>query len=131
MPITFPPIDRHHHPEEFRALAEIVFPKLLENRSQRESLRIWIPGCATGEEAYSVAILLTEFLTDRSADIPIQIFGTDLSETAIRQARAGEYVSNIEQEISSERLRRFFVKLDGHYQIAKPIRDLCIFARDK
>ena len=116
-------------PEEFRGLAEIVFPKLLENRSQKESLRIWIPGCATGEEAYSVAILLTEFLMDRPMAIPIQIFGTDLSETAIRQARAGEYVSNIEREVSSERLGRLFVKLDDHYQIAKPIRDLCIFAR--
>ena len=115
--------------EEFKGLAEIVFPKLVENRSQKESLRIWIPGCATGEEAYSVAILLTEFLVDRALTIPIQIFGTDLSEIAVRQARAGEYVSNIEREVSSERLRRFFVKLDDHYQISKPIRDLCVFAR--
>jgi two-component system, chemotaxis family, CheB/CheR fusion protein len=116
-------------PEELKALAKIVFPKLLENRSQKESLRIWIPGCATGEEAYSVAILLTEFLAERSVAIPIQIFGTDLSEAAIQQARAGEYLSNIEREVSSERLRRFFLKLDDHYQIARPIRDLCIFAR--
>jgi two-component system, chemotaxis family, CheB/CheR fusion protein len=116
-------------PEEFKGLAEIVFPRLVENRSQKESLRIWIPGCATGEEAYSVAILLTEFLVDRSLTIPIQIFGTDLSEIAVRQARAGEYVSNIEREVSSERLRRFFVKLDDHYQISQPIRDLCVFAR--
>jgi two-component system CheB/CheR fusion protein len=116
-------------PEEFKGLAEIVFPKLLETRSQNESLRIWIAGCATGEEVYSVAILLTEFLADRSMVIPIQIFGTDLSEPAIQKARAGEYASNIEREVSAERLQRFFVKLENHYQIATPIRDLCIFAR--
>jgi two-component system CheB/CheR fusion protein len=117
------------HAEDFRALTEIVFPPLLENRSQKDPLRIWVPGCASGEEVYSVAILLTEFLGDQSTAIPVQIFGTDLSEIGVAQARAGEYLSNIEREISSERLRRFFIKLDDHYQIAKPIRDLCIFAR--
>jgi two-component system, chemotaxis family, CheB/CheR fusion protein len=117
------------HAEDFRGLTEIVFPPLLENRSQKDPLRIWVPGCASGEEVYSVAILLTELLGDQSTAIPIQIFGTDLSEIAVAQARAGKYLSNIEREISSERLRRFFIKLDDHYQIAKPIRDLCSFAR--
>jgi two-component system, chemotaxis family, CheB/CheR fusion protein len=116
-------------PEEFRGLTEIVLPQLLEHRSQKESLRIWVSGCASGQEAYSVAILVSEFLAERSLTMPVQIFGTDLSESAIRQARAGEYVANIEQEVSRERLERFFVKLDDHYQVAKPIRDLCIFAR--
>jgi two-component system, chemotaxis family, CheB/CheR fusion protein len=116
-------------PEEFRGLTEIIFPQLLEHRSQKESLRIWVSGCASGQEAYSIAILLTEFLAERLLTIPVQIFGTDLSESAIRQARAGEYVANIEHEVSRERLQRFFVKDDDHYQVAKPIRDLCIFAR--
>ncbi len=117
------------HPEDFRGLTESVFPPLLENRSQKDPIRIWVPGCASGEEVYSLAILLTEFLGDRSTAIQIQIFGTDLSDTAVAQARSGEYLSNIEREVSGERLRRFFIKLDDHYQIAKPIRDLCIFAR--
>lgn len=117
------------HPETFQGLTESVFSKLLENRPAIEPLRIWVPGCATGEEVYSIAIILTEFLAGRSSVAPIQIFGTDLSETAIRQARAGEYLSNIEYEVSSERLQRFFVKLNDHYQIAKSLRELCIFAR--
>ncbi|MGH8013151.1 MAG: chemotaxis protein CheB, partial [Candidatus Binataceae bacterium] len=116
-------------PEAFKSLSDSVFPQLLENRARKEPLRIWVPGCAGGQEVYSIAILLMEFLADHPAAIPIQIFGTDLSEIAIRQARAGEYVANIEEEVSNERLRRFFVKLDDHYQVVKSLRELCIFTR--
>jgi two-component system CheB/CheR fusion protein len=116
-------------PETFGGLVETVFPALLQGRSATEPLRIWVPGCASGEEVYSIAICLIEFLGERATNTPIQIFGTDVSETAIDKARAGLYLDNITGEVSSARLGRFFVKLDDHYQIAKSIRDLCIFAR--
>jgi len=116
-------------PESFEGLAERVFPSLCEGRSPKEPIRIWVPGCATGEETYSIAITLVEFLGERLNPENIQIFGTDVSEPAIEKARAGIYLDTIPQEVSAERLARFFVKQDDHYRIAKSIRDLCIFAR--
>jgi two-component system CheB/CheR fusion protein len=92
-------------------------------------VRIWCAGCAGGEEAYSLAIALLEFLGDAAGDIPIQIFGTDLSEASIAKARAGLYPATIAADVSPERLRRFFVTDPGGYRIAKPVRDLCIFSR--
>ncbi|MGC2619551.1 MAG: CheR family methyltransferase, partial [Acidobacteriaceae bacterium] len=89
---------------------------------------IWVPGCSTGEEAYSHAISLVEFLGDNRSDIPIQIFGTDLSEAAVQRARAAVYKESIEADVSPIRLRRFFHRTDGGYQISKTIRDLCIFS---
>jgi two-component system CheB/CheR fusion protein len=116
-------------PESFETLKQIVFPKVLNNRKDDEAIRIWVPGCSTGEEPYSVAISLLEFLGDRQSNIPIQIFGTDLSEAAVSHARAGMYSDNITDDLSPERIRRFFVQPDGGQQITKAIRDLCIFAR--
>jgi two-component system CheB/CheR fusion protein len=115
--------------ETFVDLSEIVFPSLFERRSPKEPLRIWVPGCASGEEAYSIAMVLLEYLGDRAASIRVQIFGTDLSEAAIEKARTGFYADSIENDVSPERLQRFFIKLDDHYQISKTIRDLCVFAR--
>jgi len=83
-------------------LVESVFPSLLAERSSEVPLRIWVPGCASGEEVYSMAICLLEFLGERAISTPIQIFGTDVSKTAIEKARAGNYLDN--GEISSERL---------------------------
>ena len=116
-------------PESFEGLAQRVFPSLCEGRSPKEPIRIWVPGCATGEETYSIAIALVEYLGERLSPEGIQIFGTDVSEAAIERARAGNYLDTITQEVSAERLARFFVKMDDHYRIAKSIRDLCIFAR--
>jgi two-component system, chemotaxis family, CheB/CheR fusion protein len=116
-------------PATFVDLSEIVFPALFEHRSPKEPLRIWVPGCASGEEAYSIAMVLLEYLGDRAASIRIQIFATDLSEAAIEKARTGFYTDSIANDVSPERLQRFFVKLDDHYQISKTIRDLCVFAR--
>ena len=116
-------------PESFTALTETVFPALLEHSSPKEPLRVWVPGCATGDEVYSIAISLIEFLENRTDAPAIQIFGTDLSEPAIEKARRGEYPKSIVREVSTERLKRFFVKIDQRYQISKSIRDLCIFAR--
>ena len=116
-------------PEMFVALRETVFPKLLENRSADATLRIWVPGCSTGEEVYSLAICLLEFLGDQAFQTPVKIFATDIANRAIEIARAGEYPDSIAADVSPERLRRFFVKTDGRYQIQKPVRDLCVFAR--
>jgi two-component system CheB/CheR fusion protein len=116
-------------PESFKVLVEDVFPSIVKNRSSEAPIRIWVPACSTGEEPYSVAISLVEFLDDRPEKVPIQIFATDISETAIEQARAGVYSPAAVEDLSPERLRRFFTKTDGSYRINKPIRDLCVFAR--
>src|SRR5262245_51150213 len=116
-------------PESFKVLADEVFPAILEGRSGDSPVRIWVPACSTGEEPYSVAITLVECLDHRTESVPIQIFATDISETAIEQARAGLYPPSAVEELTPERLRRFFSKSDGQYRINKPIRDLCVFAR--
>jgi two-component system, chemotaxis family, CheB/CheR fusion protein len=115
-------------PDSFEYLRARIFPHLCEGRSPQEPMRIWVPGCASGEEAYSIAITLVEYLDERFPAARIQIFGTDVSEAAIDKARAGIYLENILEEVTSERLARFFVKENGHYHIAKSIRDLCIFS---
>ena len=115
--------------EAFDALKEIVYPAILKMRGSSASpIRIWVPGCSTGEETYSHAISLVEFLGEEKTELPIQIFGTDLSDLAIQRARAGVYKESIEADVSPIRLRRFFHKIDGGYQISKTIRDLCIFS---
>jgi two-component system CheB/CheR fusion protein len=116
-------------PDSFRALAEQVFPHLVVGRSPKEPIRIWVPGCATGEEVYSIAIALIESMGESAPAAGVQIFGTDVSESAIEKCRAGTYSDSIALDVSPERLRRFFVKQDSHYVIARSIRDLCVFAR--
>jgi two-component system CheB/CheR fusion protein len=115
--------------EAFEALKEKVFPLLLKNRSAEAPVRIWIAGCATGEEAYSVAMCLLEFLDGRPEPLGVKILATDLNEAALEKARAGVYLDNIELDVSPERLRRFFVRVEGHYQISKAVRELCVFSR--
>jgi two-component system, chemotaxis family, CheB/CheR fusion protein len=117
------------NPEAFGALQHVVYPAILQARtSALAPIRIWVPGCSTGEETYSHAISLVEYLGEERSDIPIQVFGTDLSESAIQRARAAVYKENIEADVTPVRLRRFFNKADGGYQIRKRIRDLCIFS---
>lgn len=117
------------NPEAFDTLKHIVYPAILHARNSSSSpIRIWVPGCSTGEETYSHAISVVEFLGEERTEVPIQLFGTDLSETAIQRARAGVYKESIEADVSPQRLRRFFHKSDGGYQISKTIRDLCIFS---
>lgn len=115
-------------PDSYVALAEKVFPRLTDGRRSDVPIRIWIPGCSTGEEAYSVAMALLEYLGDRAGATPIQVFATDVSDRAIERARAGIYPESIVEDVSAQRLRRFFVKIDGAYQITKAVRDLCVFA---
>jgi two-component system CheB/CheR fusion protein len=116
-------------PESFEALAREVLPKLVEGRDQDQPLRVWVCGCATGEEAYSLAISLLEFLQKNQSDVRIQIFATDVSETAIEHARAGIYPASIAGDVGNDRLRRFFTRSDGNYRVSKAIRDLCVFAK--
>jgi len=116
-------------PEAFAALRTEVFPKLFEGRRPEAPLRIWVPGCSTGEEVYSIAICLREFLGDERRDVPIKIFGTDLSSSVIERARTGRFPESIEAEVSESRLLSFFSRTEGGYQIRRDLRDLCVFAK--
>ena len=116
-------------PESFEAMIRDVFPALLEGRPKDQSLRVWVAGCATGEEAYSLAIVLIEFLTKRQIHVPVQLFATDVSDAAVEYARAGVYPLEIEADVTADRLRKFFTKQDGGYRVTKMIRDVCVFAR--
>lgn len=116
-------------PEAFASLQRRVLPQLLANRPPDEPLRIWVPGCSTGEEVYSIAITLLEFLDKRGREAAVQIFGTDISAPAVDRARAGIYAESAVTNVSPERLKRFFVKVGDSYQIGKQVRDRCVFAR--
>ncbi|MDQ6699055.1 MAG: hypothetical protein M3Z36_02580, partial [Acidobacteriota bacterium] len=116
-------------PESFTVLKERVWPVILRNRPVDAPVRIWVPGCSTGEEAYSIAMCLIEHLDEEALDMPIQIFATDVSESVIDKSRAGIYPENIAVDIAPDRLHRFFGKVDRGYQICKRIRDVCVFAR--
>jgi len=116
-------------PSTFDGLKKLVFPAIFRDRSPENPVRVWVPGCSTGEEAYSVAICLLEYMRDAALEIPIQIFGTDLSEPALERARAGVYPDSIAADVSVDRLRRFFLKLDGQYQVSRAVRDICVFAQ--
>jgi len=117
------------NPETFEALAATVVPRLFKDRSRQEPLRVWVPGCSTGEEAYSIAITFAERAEAMGSQLPVQIFASDLNEAGIEKARAGMYTTNIKHDVSPERLRRFFAEVDGSYRIVKAIRDMCVFAR--
>jgi two-component system CheB/CheR fusion protein len=116
-------------PAVFEELKNKVFPALVENRRSEDPIRIWVPGCATGEEAYSIAISLKEFLDDAKVSLPFEIFATDISETAIEKARSGTYTGGALARVSPQRLARFFTRTERGYQVAKSVRDVCVFAR--
>ncbi len=116
-------------PEAFQQLKELVFPTITHNKSATNPIRIWVAGCSTGEEVYSIAICLLEFLGDRVSLPQIQIFATDISEAAIRKARSGFYSENQMIDVSPERRTRFFILEAGGYRINKSVRELCVFAR--
>ena len=105
-----------------------LFPKLLKTKKPGEKLRIWIPACATGEEAYSIAMSLLEIQGEQGTNIPVQIFASDLSTTAISKARIGEYSKPELEMASHKRLLRFYTKTGNIYRIAKVVRDMCVFA---
>jgi two-component system CheB/CheR fusion protein len=109
-------------------LKKNVLPAIIKSKPVGDPIRLWVAACSTGQEAYSLAMLLIEILGDRTATLPIQIFATDLSEIAITKARLGLYAKSEVKEISPRRLERFFTKTDDHYRINKAVRDLCVFA---
>jgi two-component system CheB/CheR fusion protein len=116
-------------PATYKTLNDTVFPALIEHRSPGDPIRVWIPGCSTGEEAYSIAIVLTEFLEEHGASCGIQIFATDLSDSVIERARSGVYLENAVSGVSAERLQRFFISRNHVYQINQSIRGACVFAK--
>jgi two-component system CheB/CheR fusion protein len=116
-------------PAAFRALETAVIPKLFEGKGSGEDVRVWVPGCSTGEEVYSIAMLLREQMDKLPSPVPkVQLFGTDIDERALAIARAGRYPRSLLANVSPERLKRFFVS-DGHlHRLAAEVRDLCIFS---
>ncbi|MFY9309245.1 MAG: CheR family methyltransferase [Bacteroidia bacterium] len=114
--------------ETFRYLKSRFLPKLIKSKADGQSLRIWVAACSTGEEAYSIAMLVAELQDENQLKVPVQIFATDLSDQAIRDARIGEYSQNEIDSITSDRLKRFFKKAGNCYRVAKRIREMCVFA---
>ena len=115
-------------PEAFAVLKKDILPALFVQKPENYCFRIWVPGCATGEEAYSIAILFREFMDETKQEYKIQIYSTDIDEDLIAIARAAIYPANITIDVSPERLRRFFVKEENGLRIKKEIREMVIFA---
>jgi two-component system CheB/CheR fusion protein len=116
-------------PDSFERLKKFVFARLIRDRRPDAAIRIWVPGCSTGEEAYSIAISLQEYFWERGHVYPVQIFASDISETSIDTARSGRYSETIAADVSAERLNRHFSKVDKGYQIRKELREMCIFSK--
>ncbi|HYB98422.1 MAG TPA: chemotaxis protein CheB [Candidatus Limnocylindrales bacterium] len=116
------------NPEAFEALRDEILPALVSERSRLEPLRIWVLGCSTGEEAYSIAIICQEFAQQRGRPLPVQIFATDLNPAGIEKARSGVYSRSIEKDVSPERLRQFFVRMGDCYRVNRATREMCVFA---
>jgi two-component system CheB/CheR fusion protein len=114
-------------PEAFAALKKDILPQLVAGKSEDYVFRCWVVGCATGEEAYSIAILLREYMDEAQQEFKVQLYATDLDEDAIAVARAGIYPPNIGQDVSPERLRRFFVKEEAGFRVKKDIREMVVF----
>lgn len=114
--------------EIFARLSSTVFPEIFKKKSKGDSLRIWVAGCSTGQEVYSLAICLMEYMEENEVSAKVQIFGTDINESAIRKARSGIYSKNEVDSVSPSRLDRFFSRVDSSYQINKEIREICVFS---
>ncbi|HWC73148.1 MAG TPA: chemotaxis protein CheB [Gemmatimonadales bacterium] len=116
-------------PDTFELLKSKLFPRITAQHSPGEPIRMWVVGCSTGEEAYSLAIMFSEFMDREGRVWPVQIFATDLNGASVERARLGLYPKSISERLSPERLRRYFYEVDGKYRVAKSIRDMCIFAK--
>ncbi|MEW6630023.1 MAG: CheR family methyltransferase [Pseudomonadota bacterium] len=112
----------------FDVLERLVIPRLFENRKPDETIRVWVPGCATGEEAYSIAMLLKESAPRGAASPNLQIFATDIDERALEVARAGRYPATIATDITPKRLKEFFSREDGTYRVSSDLREVCLFS---
>ena len=115
-------------PEAFVVLKQEILPQLFADKPVDYVFRVWVAGCASGEEAYSIAMLLREFMDESEREFKVQIYATDLDDDAIAVARAGLYPPNVAADLSPERLRRFFVKEDAGYRIKKAVREMVVFA---
>jgi len=116
-------------PDAYEALTKKALIKLLSNKPQEGTVRVWVPGCSSGEEAYSIGIILHECMLELKRHLSVQIFGTDIDEDAINAARAGLYPASIVADVTPERLARYFAKEDdGQYRIKKSIREMLVFA---
>lgn len=115
-------------PKAFESLIEKGIEPMLEGRGPDDEIRVWVAGCATGEEAYSVAIVLREALERHNLTCPVQIFATDLDDGALATGREGRYPTSIEADVSEERLARHFVHEGSHYRVRKELREMVLFA---
>ena len=118
-------------PKIFENLADQFLPNLIDNIPDDKTVRVWVAGCSTGEEAYTLAILFRELLESRSAKNPgkkVQIFASDLSEPAIDKARLGTYSTTELTGVSEKRIKKYFTKSNGNFQVNRQIRDMCVFA---
>ena len=115
-------------PDAFAAMKKDILPQVFADKPAKHVFRIWVPGCATGEEAYSLAILFREYMEDIKQEFKLQVYATDIDDDAIAVARAGYYLPNMAIDVSPERLRRFFVEEETGYRIRKDIRGMIVFA---
>ena len=114
--------------EAFEALRQTAIPRLFEGKTAADWVRVWVPGCSTGEEAISIAIMLREFMETLPSPPRVTVFATDIDEAALAAARTSRYPERLMQGVSPERLQRHFVAQPGAYVVAKPVRDLCVFS---
>lgn len=114
--------------EPWEVLKTSVLPRLVERRRSNTPLRIWCAGCSTGEEAYTLAMVVLEFLESRGLENKVQIFASDVDNSAVQYARRGCYPADIAIDVGNDRLQRFFVKRDGEYQVSRRVRDMIVFA---
>lgn len=114
--------------DAFDAVKQVVLPRLFEGKGRGDSVRVWVPGCATGEEAYSLAILLREQLDGMGETPQVQVFATDIDELAIGTARSGRYPATLLDGLSPERRSRYFTRHESSYVVTKELRDLCTFS---
>lgn len=116
-------------PESFGVLKQAVLPQLVHMERGKAPLRVWVPGCSSGEEVYSLCITLLDVIEQCQQAVELTVFGTDLSQRMIEHARAGLYSENIAADVPAETLRRYFVKVDGGYRVSAEVRERCVFAR--
>ncbi len=114
--------------DAFEAVKRVVVPRLFEGKGANDAVRVWVPGCATGEEAYSLAILLREHMDGLPVVPQVQVFATDIDEAAIATARSGRYPATLLDGLSPDRRERFFSHAENSYLVSKDIRDLCTFS---
>src|SRR5215470_3927422 len=115
-------------PEAYAAIEKHIIRKLFLNKTGRDTIRIWIPGCSTGEEAYSIAMMLRDHMPEGRDAPRVQIFATDIDEHALELARTGRYPATIARDVPERRLKRYFMREDGTYRVVSELREACLFS---